>query len=103
MAAIIVASVPGAANMNVNQKIIIYSGNRIDYLCISNDVLMTMNRFAFAFALALVAAPAAAVVPLVNSPITVTSVDVGKSFTYTYKASSMNRTRLVWRRRSRSP
>ncbi|MEY4850891.1 MAG: hypothetical protein RLZZ331_1895 [Pseudomonadota bacterium] len=45
---------------------------------------MTMNRFAFAFALALVAAPAAAVVPLVNSPITVTSADVGKSFTYTY-------------------
>lgn len=44
---------------------------------------MTMNRFAFAFALALVAAPAAAVVPLVNSPITVTSADVGKSFTYT--------------------
>ncbi|OYW14098.1 MAG: hypothetical protein B7Z50_05325, partial [Sphingomonadales bacterium 12-62-5] len=45
---------------------------------------MIMNKFAFAFALALVAAPAAAVVPLVNSPITVTSADVGKSFTYNY-------------------
>ncbi|WP_197042006.1 cistern family PEP-CTERM protein [Sandarakinorhabdus oryzae] len=30
------------------------------------------------------AVPAAAVVPLVNSPITVTSADVGKSFTYLY-------------------
>jgi hypothetical protein len=45
---------------------------------------MIMNKFAFALALALVAAPAAAVVPLVNSPITVTSADVGRTFTYTY-------------------
>ncbi len=45
-----------------------------------------MNKLLFALAVpALVAAvPAAAVVPLVNSPITVTSADVGKSFTYLY-------------------
>lgn len=34
--------------------------------------------------MAFAAAPAAAVVPLVNSPITVTTADVGKSFTYNF-------------------
>lgn len=39
---------------------------------------------AAATVVALSAVPAAATVPLVNSPITVTSADVGKSFTYNY-------------------
>jgi hypothetical protein len=45
-----------------------------------------MNKLLFALAApALLAAmPAAAVVPLINSPITVTSADVGKSFTYNF-------------------
>ena len=47
---------------------------------------MKMNKLLLALTVpALVAAvPAAAVVPLVNSPITVTSADVGKSFTYNF-------------------
>ncbi|WP_156256245.1 cistern family PEP-CTERM protein [Sandarakinorhabdus oryzae] len=45
---------------------------------------MKPNFFAAAVAAAFVAAPALAVVPLVDSPITVTSADVGKSFTYNY-------------------
>jgi PEP-CTERM motif len=45
-----------------------------------------MNKLLLALAVPalLVAAPSAAVVPLVNSPITVTSADVGKSFIYLY-------------------
>lgn len=43
-----------------------------------------MNKFAFAFAAAALAMPAAAAVPLVNSPITVTTADVGRAFTYNF-------------------
>ena len=45
-----------------------------------------MNKLLFVLAVPALwaAAPAAAVVPLVNSPTTVTSADIGKSFTYTY-------------------
>lgn len=45
-----------------------------------------MNRLLLALAVPAfaVAMPAAAVVPLVNSPTTVTSADIGKSFTYIY-------------------
>jgi PEP-CTERM motif len=47
---------------------------------------MNMNKLLLVLAVPALwaAAPAAAVVPLVNSPITVTSADVGKSFTYNY-------------------
>ena len=43
-----------------------------------------MNKVAFAFVAIVLAAPASAVVPLVNSPTSVTSADIGKSFTYLY-------------------
>jgi hypothetical protein len=47
-------------------------------------VIMKLGIFIAAAAIAASAIPAAAAVPLVNSPITVTSADVGKSFTYNY-------------------
>ncbi|WP_313671468.1 cistern family PEP-CTERM protein [Sandarakinorhabdus sp.] len=45
---------------------------------------MKLGIFIAAAAIAATAVPATAAVPLVNSPITVTSADVGKSFTYNY-------------------
>lgn len=45
---------------------------------------MNKLRLVLAVPALVVAMPVAAVVPLVNSPISVTSADVGQSFTYTY-------------------
>ena len=46
--------------------------------------IMKLVTIIAAAAIAVSALPAAAAVPLVNSPITVTSADLGKSFTYNY-------------------
>lgn len=47
---------------------------------------MNMNRFGSILSVCAIvlATPAAAVVPLVNSPITVTSANIGQTFSYTY-------------------